>query len=272
MTKTPTKDLTWVAFDTETTGKYPVGADICEIAAVKWRDGKVVDTFESLVAVREPMGEEVIKIHGITNEMLQGAPEEKQVLERFLAFVEGHPLIAHHAPFDMGFLSFSIEKYGWALPANPVICSSLLSRTLIPESPNHRLQTLTQFLSIPSERAHRALDDSLSCLHVAMSCMERLPQPVLADVMGQQGVELSWSRFSIQQLGAQGRDLVAAIESRTPIFITYGGGSRPGKERLIYPDGLVRNPQGDFIVGRDERTSYPKRYFMEKVSAVRPFE
>ena len=272
MTRTSTKDLTWVAFDTETSGKYPVGSDICEIAAVKWYKGQVVGEFQSFVAVREPMSEEVIKIHGITNEMLVGAPPLREVLEKFITFIGDHPLIAHHAPFDLGFLAFALEKHGCSLPTNPVVCSSLLSRTLIPESPNHRLQTLLQHLAIPVARAHRALDDSLSCLHLALECFRRASEPPLSEVIAKQGVELPWERFSVQRLGEAGRYLVQAIEGRDPVHIVYGGGSRPGRERMIYPDGLVRNPQGDFIVGRDERTSYPKRYFLEKVTAVRAFE
>ena len=52
------KNKTWISFDTETTGKYPLGSEVCEIAAVKWKDGKIIDEFQSFCAISEPMGEE----------------------------------------------------------------------------------------------------------------------------------------------------------------------------------------------------------------------
>jgi DNA polymerase-3 subunit epsilon len=131
---------------------------------------------------------------------------------------------------------------------------------------------LVKFLSLESARAHRALDDSLGCLKVAVECYSRAGHPPLCQIIEKQGVSLSWDRFSIRALGEQGRFICEAIEGRLPVFISYNGGSRPGRERLIYPDGLVRNPQGDYIVGRDERTSYPKRYFWDKVASVRAFD
>lgn len=266
------KDWTWIAFDTETSGKYPVGSELCEIAAVKWRGGQIVDTFQSLIETAKPMSDEVIKIHGISNEMLKGAPSERDVLEKFLSFVGDAPLLAHHAPFDLGFLSYSIEKYGWDLPKNFVLCTSLLSRTVIPESPNHRLQTLVAFLGIQSARAHRALDDSKACLELGLECFKRAKTRSLEELQGLQGVDLSWERFSLGALGATGKTLVRAIESGDPSFITYRSGGRPGKERLVYPEGLVRNPQGDYLVARDDRTSYPKRFFWDKIESAREFD
>ena len=67
---TPLSELKLIAFDLETSGKYPVGFEICEMAAVKWHKGQVIETFESLIKPSKTMSEEVIAIHGITNEMV----------------------------------------------------------------------------------------------------------------------------------------------------------------------------------------------------------
>ena len=100
----PWSEYTYVAFDTETSGGFPLNSEICEIAAVKWRGGQVIDTFQTLVKITKQIPDEIIAIHGITNEMLVGAAEIKDVAHAFVKFCGDAVLIAHHAPFDLGFI------------------------------------------------------------------------------------------------------------------------------------------------------------------------
>ena len=106
----PWTDYTYVAFDTETSGKFPLVAEIVEIAAVKWRQGKIIDTYQTLVKPDRLMGEAVIKIHHITNEMVANAPRIHEVIDGFDQFIKESILIAHHAAFDLGFLTIEFEK------------------------------------------------------------------------------------------------------------------------------------------------------------------
>src|SRR5690606_36955518 len=105
----------------------------------------------------------IIGIHGISNEMLVNAPQMPTVIKEFRDFVEGSLMVAHHAPFDLGFLSYEMERAGLPLPTPPVFCTSLLSIVLYPEFESHRLQTLVQELQLTKGTAHRALDDSRAC-------------------------------------------------------------------------------------------------------------
>src|SRR5580693_4927267 len=89
-------DATLVALDLETTGKYPLDAEICEMAAVKWQNGQIVDTFQTLIRPTQPMSQAVIAIHNITNEMVADAPLLHEKLEEFHRFVSDGWLIAHH--------------------------------------------------------------------------------------------------------------------------------------------------------------------------------
>ncbi|MCM2281914.1 MAG: exonuclease domain-containing protein [Bdellovibrionaceae bacterium] len=269
MLQTSWNDLTFVGFDTETTGKYPLTAEICEIAGVKWRGGKVVDTFSTLIKPTRPMGEAVIKIHGITNEMVADAPTMPEKIEEFHRFLQGAIPIAHHAPFDLGFIAVEFERAGLALPGEPVICSSLLSRRLIPESGNHRLQTLIGFLQLEQGAAHRAHDDAKACLEVALKCMERLvPGASLADVLAAQGGALDWSRFSMRELENKDsvRALIQATREERDVDFVYEAGSRPGQTRRIRPVGVVRSLDGDFFVGIEAGDTQSKRFFLDKVS------
>jgi DNA polymerase-3 subunit epsilon len=259
---------TFVAFDTETTGQYPLTAEICEIAAVKWRDGQIIDRFQTLLKPSHLMDDFVISIHHISNEMVATAPLMSERIHEFHRFIsEGIP-IAHHAPFDLGFLSIEFERFNLALPENPAMCSSLLARNTF-ASPNHRLQTLIQFLNLPQGQAHRALDDAEACLGVGLKVMEHVgPDATLAQVFGRQGTPLYWPEYSIQVLCQDkvGAAIVESIRKNAHLEIVYGGGSKPGVPRQIKPEGLVRNAQGDYLVATDyNNPEQRKRFYLNKI-------
>ena len=265
-------ELTWVAFDTETTGKYPLDAEVCEIAAVKWQGGKIVDQFQSLCRISKPMGAEVIAIHNITNEMVADAPPLEKVLRDFHKFIDGSILIAHHAPFDLGFLTYEFEKHKLTLPEHPTVCTSLLARKVIIESPNHRLQTLISHLKLAPRTAHRALSDAEGCLDVAIKCFEKLGEVTLGRVCEVQTKTLNWADYSIDQLWqkVQYRAIVEALKEKDLVQIEYMGGSQPGQKRTVKPIGLVRSPDQDFLVAEDKAGEHPKRFFLDKIrSSVR---
>jgi DNA polymerase III subunit epsilon len=267
----PWRDLTYVGFDTETSGKYPLTAEICEIAAVKWKNGQVIDEFHTLIKPTQPMGAEVIAIHGITNDMVENAPRIEDKIAEFHKFIQGAIPVAHHAPFDLGFIAIEFEKAGLSLPEMPVLCSSLLSRKLFPESTNHRLQTLIQFFKLPQGAAHRALDDAKACLEVGLRCLEKSADAPLGETMLHQGGPLTWLRFSMRALNdenSEAKKLIEAVKAQKIVTMTYSAGSTPGESRRVHPVGVVRSLDGDFLVAYDEKDQRSKRYFIEKISNV----
>jgi len=221
------------------------------------------------------MSDEVIAIHNITNEMVEEAPVLAEKLHEFHHFIGDGHILAHHAPFDMGFLAWEFEKARLSLPTFNGFCSAILSRALNANTPNHRLATLAQHFGIEAGAAHRALDDARTCLHVALRYFEQLGREAkISDLQAIQVTELPWSRFSIDALTERDhlRTLVRALRDRREVTIVYDGGSRPGQSRRVFPLGLVRQPQEDFLVategnGEDDDVK-PKRYFLNKVSAV----
>lgn len=262
------KDLTFVGFDTETTGQWPLQAEICEIAAVKWRAGEIIDTFSSLVKPSAPMNPEVIAIHGISNAMVEDAPRMADVIGGFHAFVQDAIPIAHHAPFDLGFVSIEFERFGLPLPTAPALCSSLLSRRLFPESENHRLQTLIKFFGLEQGVAHRALDDARACLEVGLRCMRKVGEDtLLIESAHAQGGALTWQRFSLAEMAKQPivPTLLAAIRGQKIIEILYGGGTQA---RRVHPHGVVRSLDGDFIVAYEEAAQKSKRFLVERIRAA----
>lgn len=261
------KDLTFVAFDTETSGAYPVGFDVVEFGAVKWQDGKIIDQLQFLFKPREVMGDFIIGIHGITNEMVKDCPSMSAEIDKIYHFFKGAIPVAHHAPFDMGFIGFEFEKANLPFLSEPVLCSSLLSRKWISGVKNHKLQTLVQYLQMDGGSAHRALDDAQSCLSVFLACCEKIgwDRP-LSDAIQSQGKNLNWIDY--QLLGSQESKiqlLVRACIEKLTVNIRYKGSQ---DQRQIRPIGIVRNPDGDFIEAFCLRDHQNKRFYINRIDQI----
>ncbi len=153
-------DDTYVVFDVETTGLSAVYDTIIELAAVKVRDGEIIDRFESFANPHHRLSATTINLTGITDDMVQNAPDVSEVLNKFHDWAEDAILVAHNASFDMGFLNVGYKKTGLEKAKNPVIDTLELGRFLYPELKNHRLNTLTKKFDIELTQHHRAIYDA----------------------------------------------------------------------------------------------------------------
>ena len=153
-------DDTYVVFDVETTGLSAVYDTIIELAAVKIKNGEIIDQFESFANPHKPLTATIINLTSITDDMLQDAPEVEAVLKRFHRWTEDAIFVAHNASFDMGFLNVGYKKVGLEKAANPVIDTLELGRLLYPELKNHRLNTLAKKLDVELTQHHRAIYDA----------------------------------------------------------------------------------------------------------------
>lgn len=154
------KEDTYVVFDVETTGLSAVHDVIIELAAVKVKNGEIIDRFESFVNPHRPLSATITELTSITDEMVKDAPELEEVLPRFLDFIEGTVLVAHNARFDMGFLQAAAKGIGRESVNNPVIDTLELGRLLYPRLKNHRLNTLCKQFDIDLTQHHRAIYDA----------------------------------------------------------------------------------------------------------------
>lgn len=260
----PWTEHTFIAFDTETSGAYPIGDDVVEFGAVKWQAGKIVDELQLLIKPRQLMSDFIIGIHGITNEMVEESPPMRDVIHKIDAFIHDHILMAHHAAFDVGFMTVEYEKYGLPFPTQPVLCTSLLSRKLIYGCENHKLQTLVRFLGINGGSAHRALDDARSCLYVGLKCFEKLGEKAtMEEIFKCQATSLEWKNFIIRgDTNINVKNIVEAVENKKVLEIIY---DKATETRRIRPLGLVRNPDGDFIYAECLRDKTNKRFYLPRV-------
>lgn len=163
----------FVVFDLETTGLNRNYNKIIEIGAVKIKGGKIQDRFSSFINPNEKLTAEIVKITNITDDMLKDAPEENQVMEKFIDFFGSSVLVAHNAKFDMGFLKKWTEKNN-KMVYNTVLDTVGLSRTLFPQMTKHTLNVLAKKLNITLKNHHRAVDDAEATAEIFIKCTEIL--------------------------------------------------------------------------------------------------
>ncbi|PZA19741.1 DEDD exonuclease domain-containing protein, partial [Modestobacter versicolor] len=173
---TPLADVTFVVVDLETTGGSPKDSAITEIGAVKVRGGQVVGEFQTLVDPGTEIPPYISVLTGITSMMVATAPRIDAVLPAFLEFARGTVLVAHNAPFDLGFLKAACEASGVLWPAFASVDTAVLARRLLTrdEVPNCKLGTLAPFFSTTTQPCHRALADARATVDVLHGLFERL--------------------------------------------------------------------------------------------------
>ncbi|MCO8276061.1 DEDD exonuclease domain-containing protein [Actinoplanes sp. TRM 88003] len=169
-------DTTFVVLDLETTGGAADGAGITEIGAVKVRGGEELGVFATLVNPGERLPPFITVLTGITEAMLAPAPPIESVLPSLLEFLRGAVLVAHNAPYDVGFLKAACARHGYAWPNPRVLDTAAVARRALTrdEVPNRKLGTLAQFFHATVQPTHRALDDARATVDVLHGLIERL--------------------------------------------------------------------------------------------------
>ena len=151
----------YAVIDFETNGLMPgQGGRALEVAAVLVEDGRITDSWASLMNPGVQVSAFITGLTGITQAMVRAAPEPAKVMAQIHDFVGDATLVAHNASFDRRFWQHELAIMGRAAPAD-FLCTVLIARRLYPWAPNHRLATLVDMHRIPVQgRHHRALADA----------------------------------------------------------------------------------------------------------------
>ncbi len=173
----PLSSVTFCVVDLETTGGSAQGGSmITEIGAVKVRAGEVLGEFQTLVNPHQAIPAFIAVLTGITDSMVATSPRIEQVLPQFLEFAAGCVLVAHNAPFDVGFLKHFAAQQQRAWPAFEVVDTAKLARRVVTrdETPNCKLGSLATLFGSATTPNHRALSDARATVDVLHGMMERL--------------------------------------------------------------------------------------------------
>lgn len=147
-----------VVVDVETTGLDPKADQIIEIGAIKMINFKPVAEFSSFISTSIVLSDDIIRLTGITPEMLEDQPPLETVMADFLKFIEGSLLVAHNAEFDASMIKAACSQMGVDLEW-PYLCTLKLARELLPDLENKKLDTLAQYYGLTFESRHRAIGD-----------------------------------------------------------------------------------------------------------------
>jgi len=173
---TKIKDQTFCVVDIETSAGNPKDGQIIEIGAIKYKNGHIIEKYESLVNVKD-IPKKVQEITQITPEMTQDAPSIQTVLEEFKIFLEDDVFVAHAINFDYKFINDSFKKYNLGQLCNRKLCTINLSKKVI-NIEKYGLKSLKKYLNINIDEHHRAYSDALSTISVLKTCLKKLPKQV----------------------------------------------------------------------------------------------
>ena len=164
-------EASYVVFDLETTGSSATkGGAITELGALKLVRGEVVEEFSTLVNPGRRIEPFVVRLTGITDRMVVGAPPISEVMPRFEEFVEGSVLVGHNVQFDCSFVA---AARGGHLP-NPVLDTLKLARCLVPGLKRYRLASLASDFGVRQIPNHRALSDAAATAGVFLKLSKLL--------------------------------------------------------------------------------------------------
>ena len=179
---------TFCIVDLETTGLDFENDDIIEISAIRFENGTQVSSYETLVKpplstfydietgsdVEVYVSDFIADLTGITNEMLETAPEIRSVLPGFLDFIGDSIIIGHNIPFDMKFLGQALENHGFGDIKNDYINTIRIARKTFPGNPHYRLSDVAKYCGLSQSSAHRALADCETTANCYLNMRDRI--------------------------------------------------------------------------------------------------
>ena len=231
--------LTYVAFDLETTGLRPAADRIIEIGAVRFTASGVAESFQTLVDPDMPISPAAAAVNGLTDAMLQGQPKIEAVLPGFLDFIAGAVIIAHHAPFDVGFVSYELLRQGLKGTEKAVLDTCAMSRRVFKGLPSYSLINLARHLNLETTTFHRAVEDAEVCRQLFIKNDEARPQPVTVSQLERlSGPVLNlnlWDNLFSEDL----HGLRAAFAAGEPVTIVYEDARKHVSERRVTPLALT---------------------------------
>ena len=153
----------YIVLDIETTGFDCEKDSIIELSAIHILEHRIEDSLSLLVAYDGKLPYSIVKLTGITDEMLleEGVPLV-EAIDQYTAFAADRPIVCHNAPFDRGFLKAAFHGIGRELPDNRFVDTLFLARQRVDDVDNYQLSTLADFFCIPRTQAHRAYVDCVT--------------------------------------------------------------------------------------------------------------
>lgn len=236
-------NVIFTVLDVETTGlQAGSGHRICEIALLRWRGGKVLDSFETLVDPQRPISAGASAVNGLTDFHLRGQPVFSQVAERVQTMLAESVLVAHNAAFDLGFLAAEWRRLRWPPRLGFTVDTLLLARRLYAFRRNN-LAEVARSLRVLTDREHRAMGDvwtTLRVLQIMLADLNRAGKVTLAHLLDAQGGNVLWPEPQGYTLPPP---LETALAEGQRLWLRYRSQQGQVSERVVEPLDVTHDGQ-----------------------------
>ncbi|MCF7885159.1 MAG: DEAD/DEAH box helicase [Candidatus Marinimicrobia bacterium] len=164
----------YIAFDVETTGLNPQADSVIEFSAILFKSGEVEEKLTFLCDPGAKLSEDITLLTGISNEMIKGKPAFEARLDEVINFIGDRPLVTHNMSFDLRFLKSALTRKSlrWKKLKVPLYDTLMLARAFYFYLSNHKLGTVSEYLDLTTENAHRAEADALNTGKVFLELVE----------------------------------------------------------------------------------------------------
>ena len=238
----------FVVFDIETTGLNSHTNKIIEIGAVKIKAGRIIDRYSQLINPGISIPYHITEITSITNEQVANQPKIDEVIGKFVDFIGDAVLVAHNAPFDMGFIKRDIKEYLNIDLENSVIDTLQMARDLFPDFKKYGLGDLNKSLGLALEKHHRAVDDSQATANMFIIFLEKYKEKgieYLKDI--NKGFEVNVKKQSLKNSMVQ----VKTQEGLKNMYklVSEGHIKYFGNKKARIPKSVLKENREGLIVG-----------------------
>ena len=238
----------FVVFDIETTGLNSHFNKIIEIGAVKIKAGRIIDRYSQLINPGISIPYHITEITSITNEQVANQPKIDEVIGKFVDFIGDAVLVAHNAPFDMGFIKRDIKEYLNIDLESSVIDTLQMARDLFPDFKKYGLGDLNKSLGLALEKHHRAVDDSQATANMFIIFLEKYKEKgieYLKDI--NKGFEVNVKKQSLKNIMVQ----VKTQEGLKNMYklVSEGHIKYFGNKKARIPKSVLKENREGLIVG-----------------------
>ncbi len=255
-------EVEFTIFDTETTGLAPeLGDRIVEIAAIRFKGKTKIAQFQTLINPHRQISEAAFAVNRIGEDMLKGAPEAKEVMPKFISFIQGSCLCSYNAGFDLEFLNNELKILGLR-PIEDIIVVDILkmARRLLPGLERYALWFVADKLGIRTQQMHRAFSDVELTLSVFNRLKEVLETKGILDFLNFSQLFAINPRLLESALAQRLAAIQEAIDLGVKLKIRYLSSSGAEvSEREVIPKEIKQENSRSYLVGfcclrREERT------------------
>jgi DNA polymerase III subunit epsilon len=270
--RTPIENVPLAFFDVETTGLNPaLGHRVVEVGIVYSVGDAILTEYQQLVNPQRPSDPGALRVHGITDEMVRGAPLFASIADQVLALLDGAVFVGHNVLFDMGFLQAELERARQPRPRITALDTLTLAR-LCWHAPSYSLDNLCRGLGI-RKAGHRALGDAQATRQLFLQIREALAGSevlTLGDYFAVQGRQLDWRHVRRVAQPVEPPPVIReAMESGALLWVRYEDARGSYTERTLRPMEVTGRPGQTYLRAYCYMRQSERTFAIERIREMR---